>query len=64
MNVRPMIIDTIEDLVGSFLYYDRKGDEQLPLGVIEAAIQSKKISVQEITDEFHNQLRIVLQRTA
>jgi hypothetical protein len=39
MSRRDLILGTIDDLVGDFLYYDRKGDEDLPRGAIEIAEQ-------------------------
>ncbi len=46
------ILNTIDDLVSSFLYYDRKEDEDLGVGDIEDAITKGIISIDDITDRF------------
>lgn len=50
---KDMILVAASDLISKFLYYDRKGDENLPLGAIEKAISSGLVTVVEITDIFH-----------
>lgn len=47
-----LIRATIQDTVGSFLYYDRKEDEDLPRGSIEEAILMGEITAEEIGDAF------------
>ena len=49
---RQYILDTVSDLVGAFLYYDRKEDKDLPRGAIQEAIRAGEISVDEIIDAF------------
>lgn len=49
---REQIFLTIEDLVGGFLYYDRKEDEELPRGEIQAAILAGEITPEEIAQRF------------
>ena len=56
MNAREVIFNTISDLVGNFLYYDRKEDEQLNIGDIEKAIKNKEISVEDIIEQFEVEL--------
>jgi hypothetical protein len=51
-----MILDCISDTVGRLLFYDRKGDEELPLGEIEKAIASGEISVDAIVATFRSEL--------
>lgn len=46
------VLDTVEDLVGKFLYYDRKNDDDLPQGEIEKAIGCGEITTTEIVDKF------------
>ena len=53
---RAHIRDTISDLVGSFLYYGRKEDEDLPLGAIEASIEAGEITTDDIVDCFRTEL--------
>lgn len=52
---RGRILGLIEDAVSDLLYYDRKEDEDVPRGDIEAAIRAREISVTEIVDEFRHQ---------
>ena len=54
--MKKKILDTIEDLVVDFLYYDRKEDEDLPRGVIEKAILNREISIEEILEKFRQEL--------
>jgi hypothetical protein len=54
---REHIEATIDDLVSSFLYYDRKEDEDLPRFAIEAALEGGEISVDEIIARFGTRLR-------
>jgi hypothetical protein len=39
-------------MVGDLLYYNRKEDEDLPRGAIEAAVAAGEITKQEIVDAF------------
>ncbi len=50
--VREIIKLTISDMVKDFLYYDRKEDGDLEVGVIEKAIQDGVISKTEIIEHF------------
>jgi hypothetical protein len=56
------ILNTVSDLVSSFLYYDRKEDENLKVNAINNAIKEGIISEEEIVqkfkDEFHKGLKI------
>jgi len=54
--MRDKILNTVDDLVGGFLYYDRKEDEDLPRGAIENAIDNKEISINEIAAFFKAKL--------
>lgn len=51
LNKRKIILDTIEDLMSNFLFYDRKEDERLGVGEIEQNISEGNISIDEIVDE-------------
>jgi hypothetical protein len=51
------IENTIKDLVSSFLYYDRKEDEELPVGEIERALDEGEITVDEIIKIFADSLK-------
>ena len=54
--MKQTIIDNIDDSIAKFLYYDRKEDEDLPVGAIEEAIKSGDITYCEIVDRFKQQL--------
>ncbi len=56
MNKRELIINAVKDLAGSLLYYDRKDDEDLERGDIEAQIKSGAITVDEIVSTFKDEL--------
>lgn len=49
---RELILTRASDLMGAFLYYDRKEDDELPRGEIEAAIAADEITVDEIIEVF------------
>jgi hypothetical protein len=53
---RQKIIDTIQDLAGSFMLHDRKEDEELPVGEIEEAVKSGEITIGEIAFFFKKAL--------
>jgi hypothetical protein len=55
--MKDTILNAVEDLAGDFLYYDRKGDEDLPLGAIEAAIARKEVSIDEIVALFEAKVK-------
>ena len=54
---KQIIINTIKDLVGGLLYYDRKEDEDLPRGAIEDALLEEEITIDEIVQCFSDELR-------
>ena len=54
------ILSIIPDYVSDLLYYDRKEDEDIPVGFIEEAISSGDITTQEIIDGFSKELHRVL----
>jgi hypothetical protein len=56
MPRREKIIVTVKDLVGDFMYYGRKEDEELPVGEIEAAVNNGEITVDEIVNVFRSEL--------
>lgn len=53
---RQDILNTVEDMMSDFLYYDRKEDETLPVGAIEEAVAQNEISVDEIAAFFAKHL--------
>lgn len=50
------IRDEVADMVSNLMYYDRKEDERLPVGAIEAAIEQGEITVDEIVELIRQQL--------
>ena len=56
MSKRQRILDTVIDMVTDFLYYDRKEDEELPRGAIDAEVKEGRITVDEIVSEFREEL--------
>ena len=54
---RQHILNTADDLMGSFLYYGRKEDENLPRGAIEEAIKAGEVTVEELLGIFEKALR-------
>jgi hypothetical protein len=49
---RRRIIGIVSDMIGKFLYYDRKEDEDLPRGAIQDAIARGEITSDEIVAMF------------
>lgn len=45
------------DLVTDFLYYDRKEDEDLPMGAIQKALQENEITADEIVNKFSESIK-------
>lgn len=56
-NPRGHIIGIVGDLVANFLWYDRKGDEDLPRGVIEDEVAKDPKLVDDIIEKFATSLR-------
>ena len=54
---KEIILNNVKELVSSFLYYDRKEDEDLQLGEIENLIELKEISINDIVNIFEKELR-------
>lgn len=52
------LYNTIIDMVSNFLYYDRKEDEELPVGTIEEMIRSGETSVDEIVALFRSEMEL------
>ena len=56
-NRKELILLTVDDLVSDFLYYSRKGDEELPRGEVESAIMAGEVSVDDIVTKFEQRIR-------
>ncbi len=63
-TTKQTILDTLEDLVSSFLYYDRKESETLPRGAIDEAVCAGEITEEEIISAFAEHLRSGLSEKA
>ena len=57
MNKKEIILNTIEDLCSDFLYYDRKGDEDLTMDELNNAVKKNEITVKEMVDKFEECLK-------
>lgn len=56
-TVRKQVIkDTLSDLVSCFLYYDRKEDSDLFVGEIDDAVEAGEITIEEMVDQFRQEL--------
>jgi hypothetical protein len=55
-DLAELIFDTLDDVVSKFIYYDRKEDEDLPVGAIEQAIKDGVLTVDEIVERFRTTL--------
>jgi hypothetical protein len=51
-ELKNMIKGTIEDSVANFFYYNRKEDEELPVGKIEMAVKEGVLTKEEILEHF------------
>lgn len=56
-DLRQNILDTVDDLVANFLYYDRKEDQDLPRGAIDRAIRDGVITADDIVQHFSEVLK-------
>lgn len=54
--MKEKIYNEIEYIVANFLYYDRKEDEDLPIGVIEDLISKGEITIDELVFKFKEHL--------
>lgn len=55
--IRSRILAETSDLVTNFLHYNRKDDEELPPDSIQKAVKDGVITVNEIVQKFHEELR-------
>lgn len=53
---RKHILLVTQDLVINFMSYDRKGDEELPRGEIQEALEAGEITLEEIVETFSREL--------
>ncbi len=62
--MKKTILDTISDLCSSFLYYDRKDDEELTMEQLNEAVKSGEITIDEMVDEFRKHLENTFNQSA
>ena len=55
-DIKQTILDTIDDTVAKLVYYDRKEDEELPVGAIDQAVRDGVITVDEMVEKFREVL--------
>ena len=53
---KQLVLDTISDLCGDFLYYDRKEDEELDMETLNRIVESGEITIDEMVSEFRKHL--------
>ena len=58
---RQLILDTVSDLMSNLLYYNRKEDEELPVGAIEEAVWAGEITESEILAVVEKELHASVQ---
>lgn len=58
---RDDILGLFEDMVGKFLYYDRK-ESGVGVGVIQEAVRTGELTVEEMIEEFGTRLRKALKK--
>ncbi len=61
-TTKSIIEDTVKDAVTNFMYYDRKEDQELPVGAIEESIRSGAVSTDWIVDRFRYWLQNSVER--
>jgi len=55
-TVKDQVFAYFHDMVSDILYYDRKHDEELPVGYIEDAIKRGEFTIDEFVDAFADEL--------
>ena len=53
---REYILRMVEEMVSDLLYYDRKNDENCPVGYIESAFIDEELTIDEFVDCFKEEL--------
>lgn len=56
-TARQCLLDATSDQALDLVFYDRKEDPDLPLGMIEALLENGEITVEEIVAQFKRSLR-------
>ena len=53
---KKIVLNAVKDLVGELLYYGRKEDKELPVGVIDGMIKKGQLTTEEIVNQFREEL--------
>lgn len=61
-QTKEMILSYLGGLVKHFTYYDRKNDEDLTEEILDNAIKTGIVSIEEIVKEFEKHLRAVYEQ--
>ena len=61
-RIHTTIENEISDSVSRMLYYDRKEDDELPVGVIDKAVRDGEISVDDMVNKFREELEKGLEK--
>lgn len=56
MSRKELVLSAASDAAKKFMYYDRKEDEELPRGEIEAALGNGEVTIDEIVKTFRKGL--------
>ena len=56
-ELKQTILNTVDDLVSDFLYYDRKEDEELSSEELSNSLKDGIITIDEIVEQFSTRLR-------
>lgn len=55
-ELRKSILGTVSDAVSNLMYYNRKEDDDLPVGAIEQAVEDGVITYDEMAAKFRKEL--------
>ena len=59
MEDKELILGYIDDLIGSFVYYDRKEDEELTIERLNKAVQTGIVTIDEMSERFRKGLNSI-----
>lgn len=59
-DTKALILATVDDAVSDLMYYGRKGDEELPPGAIQLALDDGIVTVAEMVAQFEKAIRAAL----
>lgn len=55
--MKQKILDIIDDLVGSFVYYDRKQDSTISMDQLNDVVESGEITIDDMVNQFRKGLK-------